>query len=74
MTTKIRNGKANFTRDGHRFIVSESNVLVYRRVGSETEYSLNLPKSADPSGYDAKRYQMKKNQKEIREVQKALRG
>lgn len=74
MATKIRNGRANFTRDGHRFIVTENNVLVYRRIGSETEYSLNMPKSQDASAYDAKRYQLKKNQREIREVQKVLRG
>lgn len=72
MSATIRNRKANFTRDGHRFIVTEDNVLVYRRVGSETEYSLNAPASQDRAAYDAKRYQLKKNQREIREVQNAL--
>lgn len=70
----VINGKANFTRDNHRFIVTENGVRVHRRLDSHIEYSLNATSRWSKSDYDARRYQLNKHAELISAVQTVIRG
>jgi len=63
--------RVRFQKNGYRFVVKADQVLVYER-GDNHEYSLNASATEDRQAYDAKRYQIKKNQSTIDAIQTVL--
>ena len=68
---KIKNGQANFMKNGYRFIVKPSVINVYER-DCNSDYSLNYSATQNRAAYDSKRYQINKNRNLIDAIQTVL--
>lgn len=63
---------ARFQRNGYRFIVKPSSVLVYDRNTWDGEYSMQVSSTIDRETYDSRRYQVGKNQDTIDALQSVM--